>query len=182
MSGHRTCRAVSCRNPYDANAGVNSDRIDHGQFLCRDCRDRLENDLRNLPELYNDYGKGSGSAGPRVIRKAPGNNADVKVMSPVAAEIRSVFRSVLSSWAGLELARFLNRHVEWLIRHPAAGDLADEIRDIARAARKITRGDPHPPGSCAPPLPVTHGRSLGGTGSPVRCGPGRGNMNRECAR
>jgi hypothetical protein len=29
------------------------------------------------------------------------------------------------------------RHVEWLIRHPAAGDIADEIQDLTRTAATL---------------------------------------------
>jgi hypothetical protein len=77
-------------------------------------------------------------------------------MNPAAAEIRSAIRTVLASWAGLvaderrleppardiaALARFLCRHVAWLTRHPAAGDLVDEIRDLTRVARSIAYPD-----------------------------------------
>ncbi|UED85137.1 hypothetical protein [Streptomyces profundus] len=73
-------------------------------------------------------------------------------MNPAAAEIRSTIRNVLASWGGLvaeerrlapptrdipTLARFLGRHIEWLARHPAAGDMVDEIRDLTRRARNI---------------------------------------------
>ncbi|QPP10338.1 hypothetical protein G4Z16_02025 [Streptomyces bathyalis] len=73
-------------------------------------------------------------------------------MNPAAAEVRSSIRTVLASWAGLvsderrlqppsreipTLARFLGRHIQWLTRHPAAGDMAEEIRDLARNARNL---------------------------------------------
>jgi hypothetical protein len=77
-------------------------------------------------------------------------------MNPAAADIRSAIRTVLASWAGLvaderrlkppardvpALARFLCRHGEWLSRHAAAGDIADEIQDLTRTARNIAYPD-----------------------------------------
>ncbi|MFE1441647.1 hypothetical protein [Streptomyces sp. NPDC058739] len=77
-------------------------------------------------------------------------------MSPAAAEIRFAIRSVLSSWAGLvaeerrlpapgrditELTRFLNRHLDWLAGHPAAGELVDEVRALVRTAHAIAYPD-----------------------------------------
>lgn len=77
-------------------------------------------------------------------------------MNPAAAEVRAAIRTVLASWSGLvaeerrlsspardvpALARFLCRHVEWLAGHPAAGDVAEEIQDLSRKARKVA--DPH---------------------------------------
>ena len=102
----------------------------------------------------------------RVIRRAPRRSTATDSMNPAAAEIRCTIRSVLASWAGLvaeerrlrapardipELSRFLGRHVDWLVRHPAAGDMADEIQDLARTARGIAYPDSVrrvPVGSC----------------------------------
>ncbi|WP_083940320.1 hypothetical protein [Saccharomonospora saliphila] len=77
-------------------------------------------------------------------------------MNAAAVEVRSSIRTVLASWAGLVteerrveppardiavLARFLVRHVDWLCRHPAAGDLADEIRHLERTAARVAYPD-----------------------------------------
>jgi hypothetical protein len=120
------------------------------------CRDRLVNSLLNLPALYSDCNRGASSKVVRVIRKVPRKSATTDSMNPAAADIRSAIRTVLASWAGLvaderrlepptrdlpALARFLCRHVEWLTRHPAAGDIADEIQDLTRTARSIAYPD-----------------------------------------
>ncbi|MDT0344941.1 hypothetical protein [Streptomyces litchfieldiae] len=116
------------------------------------CRDRLINDLLNLPALYGDCNRAAGPDVVRVIRKTPRKSATADSINPAAAEIRSAIRTVLASWAGLvaderrleppdrdisALARFLSRHVDWLIRHPAAGDAAEEIRNLTRTARNV---------------------------------------------
>jgi hypothetical protein len=116
------------------------------------CRDRLVKNLLNIPALYSDCGTGAGPEVVRVIRKVPRKSATTHTIDPAAAEARAAMRTVLASWAGLvvkerrldppardvpALARFLCRHVEWLIRHPAAGDMAGEIQELARTARGI---------------------------------------------
>ena len=121
------------------------------------CRDRLASNLLNLPALYSDCTRGAIPEVVRVIRKVPRKSAGPDSMNPAAAEIRSAILTVLASWAGLvaderrleppardvpALARFLCRHVEWLTRHPAAGDMADEIQDLTRTARNVA----HPNG------------------------------------
>ncbi|TNM32371.1 hypothetical protein FH715_07505 [Streptomyces sedi] len=73
-------------------------------------------------------------------------------MSSVATEIRSAMRGTLASWAGLvaeehrlarpardvsALSRYLCRHIEWLSRHPAAGELVDEISELTRKAHEV---------------------------------------------
>jgi hypothetical protein len=110
----------------------------------------LLKDLLSLPGLYSDCGRGAGPKTVRVIRKAPRNGTDP--MPPAAAEIRTGILAGLASWAALvadgrrvtppardvpALSRFLARHADWLSRHPAGGDLADEVGALARTARAV---------------------------------------------
>lgn len=112
--------------------------------------------LLQLPVLYSDCNRGGSPKVVRVIRKVPKKSATTDSMDPAAAEIRSAIRTVLASWAGLvaderrlgppardlpALARFLCRHGRWLARHPAAGDMADEIQDLTRTARNFAYPD-----------------------------------------
>lgn len=102
--------------------------------------------------LYSDCNRSAGPKVVRVIRRDPRKNATADPMNPVAAEVRSTILTVLASWAGLvadarrlrppardlpALTRFLRRHVDWLSRHPAAGDMADEIQELTLTARNI---------------------------------------------
>jgi hypothetical protein len=148
----RLCRAASCRSARNGSTGEGSGGADGGRFLCMACQDRLVNNLLSLPALYSDCDRGASAKVVRAIRKVPRKSATTDSMNPAAAEIRSAILTVLASWAGLvaverrleppardlpALARFLCGHVGWLTRHPAAGDMADEVQDLTRAARNI---------------------------------------------
>lgn len=153
MSGE-LCRTRSCRS-----GGEGPGRARKGGFLCLSCQDRLTRDLLNLPALYADCSNSNGGSGAdvvRIIKKTPRKSATRDSMNPAAAEVRTTIRTVLASWAGLvaderrlrrpardipTLARFLGRHLEWLTCHPAAGDLAEEVRDLTRTARDIAYPD-----------------------------------------
>lgn len=152
LEGRTLCQAASCQSAWNENIGAGQGRVDAGRFVCIACRDRLVNDLLNLPGLYADCNGGAGPEVVLVIRTVRRKSTTSDSMSPAAAEIRSAIRTILASWAGLvagerrvqppardilALARFLCRHVEWLTRHPAAGDLVDEVRDLTRTARNI---------------------------------------------
>jgi hypothetical protein len=151
LVGTELCQAASCRS-----AGEGRGRAGNGSFVCTVCQDCLATDLLNLPALYSDCSGGTAREAVRVIRKVPQKRSTTDCMTPAAAEIRSAIRTVLASWAGLvaeerrleppardiaALARFLCKHVAWLTRHPAAGDLVDEIRELTRAARNIAYPD-----------------------------------------
>lgn len=152
MAKRGLCRATSCRNARNGSTKAGPGRAGGERFLCMACRDHLVSNLLNLPALYSDCNRGTSPKVVRVIRKVPRKSATTDSMNPAAAEIRSAILTVLASWAGLvaderrleppardlpALARFLCRHVEWLARHPAAGDIADEIRELTRTVRNI---------------------------------------------
>lgn len=146
------CRAASCRSARNGSRGQEARRSGSGEFLCTACRDRLVNNLSNLPTLYSDCNRGASPTVVRAIRKAPKKSAPTDSMNAAAADVRTAILTVLASWAGLvanerrleppardvpALARFLCRHAEWLARHPTAGDVADEIQDLTRTARSL---------------------------------------------
>ncbi|RAY12600.1 hypothetical protein DPM19_23660 [Actinomadura craniellae] len=86
-----------------------------------------------------------------------------------AADCRSAIVGVLSSWSALvadergvapprraapHLGTFLRRHLDWLARHPGAGDFAAEVAALERAAHRVTSPDPTrrlPVGPCVEP-------------------------------
>lgn len=152
LVGSELCQAASCPSALNGCSTEGPGRAGYGWFVCTVCRDRLVKDLRNLPVLYSDCNGGVAPEVVRAIRRVPRKSPNTDSMSPAAAEIRSAICSVLASWAGMvaderrleppardipALTRFLCRHVEWLTRHPAAGDMVDEIRDLTRTARSI---------------------------------------------
>lgn len=156
LVGLELCRAASCRSALNGGAEEGRGRAGNGWFVCEVCRDHLANDLLNLPALYADCNGVTAREAVCVIRKVRRKGSTTDCMTPAAAEIRSAIRTVLASWAGLvaderrleppardiaALARFLGKHVAWLTRHPAAGDVVDEIRDLTRAARGIAYPD-----------------------------------------
>jgi hypothetical protein len=120
-------------------------------MVCTLCLEQLVADLRSLPALYDDCIDRSAPGTLHVIRNGPRKSPGTDPISPAAAELRAAIRTVLASWASLvaqerrlrppardirTLARFLGRHAEWLAAHPAASELVDEVRELARSARK----------------------------------------------
>lgn len=145
-----------CQGPSCRSAGKGAGRAADGWFVCQICRDCLVKDLRSLPRLYSDCTGDVTPAAVRVIRRSSRKSWAADSISPAAADIRATIRCVLASWAGLvtderrltpptrdvpTLARFLCQHVEWLVRHPAANDMVEEIRDLTRTARAIAYPD-----------------------------------------
>lgn len=98
--------------------------------LCVACRDRLDQQLRGLPDLYTALER----------TRVPG-----VPLSPRMVELRVAFRGVLASWSQLVaggrgvarpvrsvagMAEFLSRHADWLGAHPAAAEVAAEIGEL----------------------------------------------------
>lgn len=152
LTGHESCRVPSCRSTLNQNTAKKPGMAGDGKVLCTPCRGRLETNLLSLPALYSDCTRGAEPEVVRVIRKVARKSAATGTMNAAAAEVRAAIRTVLASWSGLvaeerqlrspardvpALARFLCRHVEWLVHHPAAGDLADEIQQLSRVARSV---------------------------------------------
>lgn len=140
------CRIARCRRTVGTAGG--------GEVLCAACWDRLVGDLTELPALYSDCGPPTGPGGVREIRRTRRRTATAGPIDPAAVDTRAAILSALASWAGLvaagrgvrpparelpALARFLAHNVDWLARHPAVGDLADELHELARAARGTAR-------------------------------------------
>jgi len=115
----------------------------------------LEADARQAAELYDELALVlAGGAGHG--ERTSGSPDRTRLPNPAAMEARATIRAVLASWCrliaeerGVELPRdevadmgaYIARHAHWLAAHPAAGEAADELRELVRVARRIAYPD-----------------------------------------
>lgn len=125
--------------------------------LCGPCIDRVEGQLRVLPDLHQEC---LHKASPTTRRTNPTkvsssrhrDHLDIAVL-----DTRHRIHALLESWSKMvvdelgttppprtvpHLARFLRRHLRWLAAQPAAVDFADEIESLVVELRQTL--DPEP--------------------------------------
>lgn len=126
-----------------------------GRQLCASCRDRVEEDLVDLAELYElstfALELGNDGRGTRAGARCPqGLDFDHVV---VAAQADGL--AMLLSWCGVvagargvrapdrlcvrRLTTFLAIHLDWLTGHPSAAEFADEMDELASTLRDTLR-------------------------------------------
>lgn len=128
-------------------------------LLCRKDAEKLEQRLAELESRRDALRSvlGGGPAG------AKGGNRPTKGSPPIPLNISAhdhltAMQAVVVSWVrmvceerGLRgpdgsdvalLARWLLSQLDWLLEHPAVGDLCDEMRDLARVADGLTQVHP----------------------------------------
>ncbi|MFF4949561.1 hypothetical protein ACWC2K_09420 [Streptomyces chattanoogensis] len=143
------CGGTACRETHTAERAAC--RVASGYRLCPRCQAGLRSALRNLPALYEECGLLlTGSRTPQ--EKTSGGPLPGMRLNGRAVEARSAVLRGLASWAGLvagertltaprrtvpALAMFLEHHLDWLCRHPAAADFSYELGRLERAARRI---------------------------------------------
>ncbi|MET8691164.1 hypothetical protein [Streptomyces bauhiniae] len=183
-----TC--VGCRRLIrpDVTAGNRP----HGT-LCAPCFDALLTTLSRLPRLYGEAEQALAPGSARsLVRVSGGSRATALPVRSQAVEARSALMAMLSSWSALvaderrvgapdreirEMVAFLRRHLEWLARHPALGELLAELAEsVALARRCVQPGQSRQVsvGSCREPECtgnlIAHMRSGGaGPASEIRC-------------
>ncbi|WP_328720671.1 hypothetical protein OHT52_15120 [Streptomyces sp. NBC_00247] len=125
---------------------------------CRACADGIARNLAELPALHREieYALGPTASG-RFERVSGSRSVGLELNEEVCA-VRAAMLGVLASWAGAvtgpgtgpapdravaPLVAFLLRHMDLLVRHPAAGDLAEEIGGLVADARRVLQ----PPGT-----------------------------------
>ncbi len=136
-----------------------------GLRLCRACGDRLARRLGELPGLHQRAARALNAA-VRTSERVAGGRAPGIPLNVPAVEARAAVPALLSSWAQLvvderrvvppprsiaAMAEFVGRHLPWLAAHPAAGDLAEEVRTAHAALVRLLdpRGSRRVPlGSC----------------------------------
>ncbi|NLU68569.1 hypothetical protein [Streptomyces sp. HNM0574] len=124
-------------------------------------------EIRELPRLYGACEQIlGGGKGHEVPSSTPRGPATGMPFNNAASEVRSAILSTLGSWSALvaeerrmprprrtvrDLAAHLERHHDWLCRHPAAGELSEEVSRLARWAFRVADPDPQrriPVGTC----------------------------------
>ncbi|PPK65658.1 hypothetical protein V5P93_005127 [Actinokineospora auranticolor] len=121
---------------------------------CDRCRQALRDELRALPGLHESCAQSlTPGRRPEVVRVKGGGIPGGISLNPTAVSVRASVLGVLSSWTALivdelgverppsrrvhVLSTFLYRNLDWLLAHEAAADLAEEITDLADAARAV---------------------------------------------
>ncbi|MEV0325626.1 hypothetical protein AB0H63_04130 [Micromonospora echinospora] len=149
-----------------------------GSPLCPTCATRLGQALRRLPALYRQCGERHLPSRAPAWQRPPraGRPGPTGPLHAGATDARHAIETVLASWAGLtaqatgappprrivaDLSRFLLDRLDFLLRHPAAGDLAAEVAALVTEAERVL----HPErgrhlGSCV--VPGCEGRLTGG--------------------
>lgn len=166
-----------------------------GERLCRRCRRFTQDRLSRLPALYRGCESALTNRRPRHSERIRGGLPGGISLNDRAVHARSEVLAVLASWASLvveerrlsaapgrsvgALARFLDRHIDWLSRHPAAGDFADEIHQVTGMAEAVTNpqssarvelGPCDQPGCASPVTAIMRSRDNGPAS--VSCGGG----------
>ncbi|WP_432839319.1 hypothetical protein [Dactylosporangium sp. CA-092794] len=121
-----------------------------------------------LPGLYRDCEENLVRTRQGIAERVRTSGAPGIVLNESAVRVRSDIADVLSSWCALvvqerrparrprsraaaDLTAFLDPHVDWLARHPAAGDFAAEVHALTAVARRVsdrTDQDPRTLGRC----------------------------------
>lgn len=128
--------------------------------LCRVCRVRLRTSLAALPRLHEACANELIPARRWMRERVTGGSPAGIALRENVAKARSDAHAVLVAWASLvveerrvrgpqgrevaPVVAFLQRHLDWLSAHPAAGDFADEVAGLESAL-----GDVIDPGAAA---------------------------------
>jgi hypothetical protein len=119
--------------------------------LCSCCVDTLAGHLARLPALYQRSEASLHRRTKREVERVRGGAFGGITLDEAVVSSRATMVSVLTAWCVLvvqerpvsvaprrlvvELAGFLTVHLDWLAAHPAAGDAAAEIQELAEQAQ-----------------------------------------------
>jgi len=179
-----------CRSHRHDGAGDPS-RTVPGLAICAECRDEVEEDLLELPALYDMCAYMLDLRRPRPRERVSGHRPHGIVLRDAVVSIRSDILGVLASWCGLvssergvtgpdelsirRLSTFMLVHFRWLTAHPAGPDFADELASLAEVAREVLKPEPVTElalGPCASPGCGWTVRAQGDPPKRVRCDAG----------
>lgn len=129
-----------------------------GLAICDECRDEAEENLVDLPALYDMCAYVLDSRRPQPRERVSGHRPRGIVLRDAVVGIRSDILGVLASWCGLvtsergvpgpdelsipRLSTFVLVHFGWLTAHPAGADFTDELTALAERAREVLKPEP----------------------------------------
>ncbi len=130
-------------------------RVAPGRMICFDCRDQVEEDLVELPGLYELCAYMLDLRRHHMRERVSGHRPHGIALNDTVVAIRSDILGVLASWCALvsnergvpgpdelsirRLTTFLAVHLNWLTEQPSAPDLVDELAELSRSATEALR-------------------------------------------
>lgn len=132
-----------------------------GRRFCTACHQELNTALSSLPTAYTQSEAALLPHGVSSVRKGGKDSRPTGIsLNEEVITFRSDLIAVLASWADLvvnerstskptarrpdALVPFLLIHLDWLAAHPAAGEFAEEIRQLTRRAHHVIHNRHHP--------------------------------------
>ena len=126
--------------------------------ICTECRDEAEENLVELPQLYDMCAYMLDVRKPRLRERVSGHRPQGIVLRDAVVSIRSDILGVLASWCGLvasergvpgpdelsipRLSTFVLVHFGWLTAHQAGPEFTDELAALADRARAVLTPEP----------------------------------------
>jgi hypothetical protein len=152
--------------------------------ICRECHDQAEENLVELPKLYDMCAYMLDVRAPKPQERVSGHRPRGIVLRDAVVSIRSDILGVLASWCGLvasergvpgpdelsipRLSTFVLVHFRWLTAHPAGADFTDELAVLADRAREVLTPDPVTELNLGPCLRPGCGGTLRTEGHPLQ--------------
>lgn len=166
-----------CANPR-CRRGGDPEPVYGKETVCEYCARRLERQLTDLAYAHDELETvlAAGSAVSARFDKVAGSRTPPVPVRLEVADHRDHIRHLLVSWVQLvieergmsrwpddrptAMAGYLASHLDWLARHPAAGDLCAEVSTALGRARGLLE---RPGAVCTLPCPDVYGEGCDGT-------------------
>jgi hypothetical protein len=142
------CQSEGCVR--DRGAAQVRPSAGEGLRVCVECLNRLQRNLKAVPELYNCCEKVLATPPAKAERVSRSRSFGI-ALNVMAIDARDLLRSRLSSWSDLvvterqctapartiaAMASFLQLNAVWLCAHSAAPDVVSEIAEAVAMARQ----------------------------------------------
>jgi len=129
-----------------------------GSRVCSGCREAVREALSRLPDLHEACAEALTPGRRSPTERISGHRPTGITLDGAAMAVRSDVLDALVSWSALvsaergapgpggrsvpRLVEFLLGHLDWLLGHATAGDLAREVPDLVASARAVLEPDP----------------------------------------